>query len=137
MSFVYLDRCKVIQTSVGVTVEFFDGSTIDGTPHDTPHYYLVSNRTGYGDDIFKFCVEHDLFHAWVYQYFKGQVSPIQWALAHDNEMNPFDAMIEELLVQTCQVFIRGNVRPSIGSIDWDHFKIATTNMLDRFYNGEL
>lgn len=133
-------HCDVWQTEKGVAIQHVDpvlrtpiGILIEGHPHHTPHYFIVAHRCGYGDNIFQFAVEHDLFHAWVAEHFLGQPSNVLWKLAHGTHADPTEAAQEEIWVQTIQAWVQANVRPIVGGVDWDQLKTDALGMLRQFY----
>lgn len=110
---------------------------IEGHAHDTPHYYVIAHRCGYGDDLLRYAVEHDLFHAWLYEYMGIGESLVLNALVAGKDICPAFAAQEEALIQAVQTWVRANVRPIIGGIDWDKLKYDAFDMLDRFYRDDM
>jgi hypothetical protein len=108
---------------------FWDGTEYGAHAHDTHHYHVISHRTGYGDDIWRYAREHEVFHHLVGEIFYGDVSPILWNLAHNLPIRDEDAALEEAMVMMCQRWVRANERPIIGGIDWDGFKRRAIELL--------
>lgn len=117
---VDLKYCQIEWTDGGCITTFPDGSIFESFPHDTNHYSVISHRCGYGDDILAYCREHDFFHSFCEEYFNNRHSPIMWALAHGGEVD--QSIYEEIIVQTCQKWVRANERPIVGGVDWNAFK---------------
>jgi hypothetical protein len=107
----------------GAFTRYDDGSSYGAHHHDTPHYHVISHRCGYGDDLARYCFEHEACHHIVGEaFFCGGPSPIIWALAHGTDVGPSFAAIEEAMVMTFQRWLRANERPIIGGVDWDGLK---------------
>ena len=111
------------------TVTWYDGwcwTEFDETgegwgaiPSHDEHYYRLAARLGYGDDIKRYCVEHDTCHSLVEQEVFDRPSPIIWNLAH-GLTHPKDTVYEEALVQFFQAFLRGGweMTAAAPDIDW-------------------
>lgn len=110
---------------------------IEGHAHESAHYYVIAHRCGYGDDLFRYAVEHDLFHAWLYEYLGVGESLVLNALVAEKYIHPALAAQEEALVQVVQTWVRANIRPIIGGIGWDKLKYDAMDMLDRFYRDDM
>ena len=41
------------------TVTFKDGATCTAVPSMSPHYHVIAHRCGYGDDLGRYCYEHE------------------------------------------------------------------------------
>lgn len=117
---VALKFCEFALTDQGCLTRFSDGSFIFSYPHDTHHYHVISHRCGYGDDILSYCRDHDFLHSFCEEFFNDRVSPVLWSLAHGEEV--VTSIYEEIVVQTCQRWLRSNERPIVGGVDWDRFK---------------
>jgi hypothetical protein len=124
---ISLPHCAVSWTPTGCITRFRDGSSVESHPHDTHHYHVIAHRTGYGDGILAYCREHDFLHCFAEQWFHARPSRVLWALAHGTE-DP-SPQYEELVVQTCQRWLRANERPIIGGVDWDGFKTSALGCL--------
>jgi hypothetical protein len=117
-------------TPEGCRTVYSDGATLDSYPHlEMPHYYVISHRTGYGDDVMAYCREHDLFHHLVACFFGTISSSVLWRSAHSGDDGPIPAAYEEVLVMTCQKWVRANERPIIGDVNWDAFKAKALGVL--------
>ena len=129
MTKIILSHAIVEYNDWGCMSHFNDGSSFGAHPHDTPHYHVISHRTGYQDDILAYAREHEIVHHIVGEYFFGGVSPIIWALAHGHGVTAEEAAKEEALVMLVQRFLRANERPIIGGINWDEIKHRALEVL--------
>lgn len=116
---IKLKHCELEVTDWGCVTRFADGSHFGAHPHDMPHYHVISHRCGYGDDLMRYCVEHELAHSVVAEWFRDAPSAVIWALAHGEEPEPYATLAEEVLAQTLQRWARTNERPILGGVDWD------------------
>lgn len=116
-------------TDWGAITSFPDGTSCPSTPHDTHHYHVIAHRCGYGDDILRYCQEHDFAHMLIEAFVHERPSRVLWGLAHGEEISAKDALYEELAAQTLQRFVRAGERPIIGGIDWEQLRIAFLNSL--------
>jgi hypothetical protein len=98
-------------------------------PHNIPHYYVIAHRLGYGDDLIAYCREHDFFHNFCEQYFNDRPSPTLMATARGIELPRYASIPEEILVQTCQRWVRTNERPIVAGVDWDAFRREALDVL--------
>jgi hypothetical protein len=128
---VILKYCNIIESVSGCITTFPDETSIESFPHDIPHYYVIAHRCGYGDNLLWYCREHDFFHAFCEEYFHDRPSPVLWSLAHGEEVI---STYEEIVVQTCQRWVRSNERPIIGGVDWDAFRARAVELLE-IYHG--
>lgn len=116
---VTLKYCTIDFTDWGAVTRFPDGSECPSAPHDTHHYHVIAHRCGYGDDILRYCQEHDLAHALIEQEVHNRPSFVLQSLAHGHTPAAELCLYEELAAQTLQRWARTNERPIIGGIDWD------------------
>ena len=128
---IQLAHCQIEHIPGGCTTRFPDGSHWEAFPHDTPHYDEIAERCGYGlglgwgdaqrraEGRLRYCREHEVIHALLAEELLGGPSPIMWALAHGEAVEPGPAAYEEAAVMTTQRWIRGGERPIIGGVDWD------------------
>lgn len=121
-----LKHCNFTWTDTGCITYFHDGTKIKSFPHDIPHYYVIAHRCGYGDDLLAYCREHDFLHSFCEDYFYDRPSRVLLALARGEEDTK--SQYEEVMVQTCQRWIRANERPIIGGVDWDKFKFIASEL---------
>ena len=105
----------------GARTTFDDGSFVDARPAyeglEGHHYHVVSHRCGYGDDLIRYCQEHELAHTVVCEFLYNDVSFVLFNLAHGRK--PHEPHYEELMAQTLQRFVRAGERPIIADVDWD------------------
>lgn len=125
-----------------VEVDFFDNgeartrfrdsdlADVEAQPHDTHHYHVIAHRCGYGDDIGRYCQEHEFFHSFCAEYFMDGLSDVLFCLSDGANIPPFTAGLEENFVMTCQRWVRANERPIIGGLNWDLFKAEALRHLD-------
>ena len=128
---IELKHCTVEQVDGWrVVVRFRDGTTCDALPDLGPHYHVIAHRCGYGDDVARYCFEHEFMHCFAEQFFHDRPSRVLWAIAHGSMLTGRAAAYEELVAQTCQRWVRANERPIIGGVDWDRFKREALGHLD-------
>lgn len=118
---IQLQHATLEYTRQGALTRFDDGSSYGALPHDEPHYHAVAHRLGYAGDILTYAQEHELAHHLVAEAFGG-ASHVIWALAHDEEPDPYEAACEEALAMTLQRYARANEVPLIEGIDWENLK---------------
>lgn len=105
----------------GVVTIFNDGAKWGAYAHQESHYYVIAHRCGYGDDIDRYCFEHEVAHAFLAEEGYAMGNVIKW-LAHGWEPMQKRATLEEAFVQMFQRWARANERPIIGNVDWDDLK---------------
>lgn len=110
---------EISWTPDGCASVYADGASFGALPHDTHHYHVIAHRCGYGDDILRYCREHEVCHHVVGEFFYGGRSPILWALAHDEPVEPAAAALEEAMTMAVQRWVRAAERPIIGGVAWD------------------
>lgn len=131
MRSVKLARVTVEPYDDGAFSVFDDGSSYAALPHwNDTHYYVIAHRCGYGDDLLRYCREHEVFHHVVGEEFFGGVSPVIWALAHGGDIDPARAALEEMAVAALQRFVRAAERPIIGGVEWDRIRARCLALLD-------
>jgi hypothetical protein len=133
---VALRYCEVGWTREGAVTVFHDGSEAETYPHQVPHYSVIAHRLGYGDELLRYCQEHDFFHSFCEEYFRDRPSPVLWGIAHGSSIAISVAAYEELVVQACQRWVRANERPIVGGVDWGGFKSHALALLDRLNGGQ-
>jgi hypothetical protein len=114
----------------GCFTQYEDGSSYGAHHHETPHYYVISHRLGYGDDLARYCFEHEACHHMAAEWIFGHTSKVLWPLAHGRDPDPADAVMEEMAAMTLQRWLRANERPIIGSVDWSGIKTRALALLD-------
>lgn len=119
---ITLQYCTIKWEDWGCVTRFPGGLFIESFPHDTPHYHTITRRCGYGNDPLEYCREHKFFHAFCEQYFNNRPSPTLLALAQDRTETDPSSLYEEIVVQTCQRWVRAKELPIIGGVDWGKFK---------------
>lgn len=127
---IRLKHCEVRLWHWGCETVFPDGSSVPSVPHESPHYWVISHRCGYGDDILAYCVEHDFAHAFVAEKIFGGPSAVLSGIAQGRPLKGSHAAYEELAAQTFQRWLRANERPIIGGCDWDGWKAEALELLD-------
>jgi hypothetical protein len=135
---ICIGSAMVIYTDVGCETRYDDGTAFGAHPHDTHHYHVIAHRLGYGDDILSYAREHEVCHHLVGETFFGGPSPVVWALAHGQQVDPSAAALEEAMVMAVQRWVRANERPIIGGVDWNALRyraLALTRSASRQTSG--
>jgi hypothetical protein len=102
-----------------VWTQFATGEGWGGTvPGDDPTYRALAERLGYGNDVVRYCLEHDFLHSFLEGEVMGRPSPILWSLAH-GWRHPDTTEYEEALVQLFQGSLRGGWEMTATSPDRD------------------
>jgi hypothetical protein len=127
---IQLRFCQVAYTDYGCRTTFLDGAFVDAIPHLTAHYHVISHRCGYGDDVLRYCREHEVCHSFLAERMDDATSDVLWDLAHDLPTPPQYAVTEEIAVQTFQRWLRANERPIVGGADWDGLKRDALGLLN-------
>lgn len=126
-----LKRVSVTLYEHGAYSTFDDGSSYAAEPAwNDPHYTVIAHRCGYGDDLLRYCREHELFHHIAGEEFYGGISPVIWALAHGGEVDPKRAAAEEATVTLIQRWVRAAEEPIIGGIEWARIRDRCLSLLD-------
>lgn len=117
--------------SWGVRVRFPDGPFADGTPHPgMTHYHVISHRCGYGDDVLRYCQEHDFAHAFVEERLFMRPSRVLRGIATGKMLGGPEAAYEEAFAQMFQRWLRTGERPIVSGVDWDALKREAVGLLD-------
>jgi hypothetical protein len=127
---IELKFCSIEWTDWGCLTRFPDGAEIGAFPHEIPHYYVISHRCGYGDDIMAYCREHDFSHSFVAERIRGGPSYVLLAMAHQEKVDMGAAVYEEIAAQTFQRFLRTNERPILSGVNWDKLKADALELLN-------
>jgi hypothetical protein len=131
MLLVPLEFGTVEETHWGCRVTFNDGAQTNSVPHfHDHHYFVISHRCGYGDDVQKYCVEHDFAHMFISQHILQTHSQVLRALADFSPVPPAVAAYEEAMAQMFQRWLRASEEPIIGGIDWHHMKWEALKLLE-------
>lgn len=118
-----LRHCSVEWTDKGARVRFLGGAETEAWPHpEQPHYHVIAHRLGYGDDLLRYCREHELAHAVIAEAFEDGPSYVLKMLARGDTPHQGRAVLEEMAVATLLRWVRANERPIIGGCDWDTLK---------------
>lgn len=119
-----LRHCSIQWTERGARVSFLGGAETEAWPHpDDHHYHVISHRLGYGDDVLRYCREHELAHAVIAEEFEDGPSYVLRMLARGETPDQRRAVLEEMAVATLLRWVRANEEPIIGGCDWDMLKI--------------
>jgi len=127
---IQIGTATLALTEQGCVSSYPDASSYGAYPHNTPHYHVIAHRCGYGDDLRRYCVEHEAAHHIVSEWIVGHPSHVIWSLAHGDEPHQGVATLEEMAAQQFQRWLRANERPSIGGADWDDLKHRALVLLD-------
>jgi hypothetical protein len=127
---ISLKFCTLEFTDDGAVTRFPDGTEIVAHPHPGNHHYnVISHRLGYGDDILRFCQEHEFAHSFVAERLLDRPSVVLSALAHGTVLSGRNAAFEELTAQAFQRWLRANERPIISGVKWDEMKADALELL--------
>jgi hypothetical protein len=127
---IQLRFCEIEFTDWGCETRFSDGGGIRAEPHPgLPHYHVISHRCGYGDDILRYCQEHEFCHAFVAEQLCGTVSHVLHTLAHGKKQNRGMVILEEMAAQQFQRWLRANERPIVSGANWDDLKRDALELL--------
>jgi hypothetical protein len=101
-------KVRVFEDDHYLETVFADGSTVPAAPHDTPEYRATAAATGYSDDTWRLCREHEIAHTTLMQSLGLHYSPTLWAVAHGAEGkipdSPGEMAAEENLVLAYQAW---------------------------------
>ena len=126
-----LPRVSITLYEHGAYSTFDTGASYAAQPHfDDPHYSVIAHRCGYGDDLLRYCREHEFFHHIAGEEFYGGVSPVVWTLAHGGTIDPRKAATEELVVMALQRWVRAAEEPIVGGFDWHGLRDRCLRLLD-------
>lgn len=109
---------------------FPDGSEYGAHPHATPHYHVIAHRCGYGDDLWRYCLEHEFAHSFVCEWLRDRPSLVLSEMAAGRVPDPGQAVLEEMAAQQFQRWLRANERPIVSGVDWDGMKASALDLLD-------
>lgn len=131
---IVLRFCVIDFTAWGASTHFTDGATVNAVPHDTPHYHVIAHRLGYGDDLLRYCQEHEFCHSFIAERLKAAPSFVLHRLARGDrfDRDPRDrgeVLYEELAAQQLQRWLRANERPIVSGCDWDQLKHDALRLL--------
>jgi hypothetical protein len=126
---ITLKFCALEFTPDGAVTRFPDGTEIGAHPHANAHYHVIAHRLGYGDDILRFCQEHEFAHSFVAERLLDRPSVVLSALAHGTQFSGRNAAFEELTAQAFQRWLRANERPIISGVKWDEMKADALELL--------
>lgn len=127
---IQIGTATVEYTPDGCATHYPDGTHYGAQPHDTHHYHVIAHRCGYGDDILRYCREHEAAHHMVSEWIAGRRSEVLWPLCHGYDPDQAEAVMEEIAAQAFQRWLRANERPIIGGLDWDDLKARALALLD-------
>lgn len=119
---IELKFCRIEFFDWGCRTTFADGASVPSVPHDEPHYHVVSHRCGYGDNLLAYCQEHDVCHALVEQFLFDRESTVLAAVARGKPLTGAQSAYEEMAAQTLQAWLRANVVPIVGGVNWYEMK---------------
>lgn len=115
--------CDIIWTPEGCVTRFPDGAEVEAHPHpEMPHYHVISHRCGYGDDVMRYCREHELAHIFVSERLMNAPSYVLSTLAHGEKQDLGIVLYEEMAAQQMQRWVRANERPILSGANWDNLK---------------
>src|SRR3982751_1399018 len=97
-----------------VTTRFPDGTEAHACPHHTPEYVAHAVDKGCGEDVWLYCIEHDLTHILIGEA-QGGPSKVLWALAHDETTEGAGFDLEEQAAQHLHRFLNHSGWPLLAS----------------------
>lgn len=106
-----------------VVTHFPDGTSCGALPHETEAYRALTKRCGYGDDIWHYCIEHEVAHSFVAQELYRGVSRVLWGMAHDQVAAKLDILHEEELTISLQAFTRAHLLPGSSAPGFSWFTL--------------
>lgn len=128
---IRLKHCTVEFLSDGVITRFPDGTDIEAQPHDTYHCHVISHRLGYGDNILRYCQEHEFAHSYIAECLFDRPSLVLSSLAHGVQLSGRNSAYEEIAAQVLQRWLRTHERPILSGVNWDRVKTEALGLLDR------
>lgn len=126
---IQLKYANLIKTAAGCRTTFRDGSHVDAVPHNTPHYYVIAHRGGYGDDVLAYCRAHEFCHEFLAEKIFDQPSDVLWELAHGRRADNGIVIQEEMATQMFQRWLHANERPIVSGGCWDGWKAEALSLL--------
>jgi hypothetical protein len=128
---IRLRFCEVEWTEWGCQTRFTDGAFVNAVPHYSDHhYYVIAHRLGYGDDVMRYCREHEFAHSFIAERLKGRTSHVLWTLSHKEVQDRGEVVYEEMAAQQLQRWIRAYERPIVSGANWDVLRSEAMALLD-------
>lgn len=89
---------------------FADSTEAPAAPHDTDDYRGHAERAGCGQDVWRYCLEHDLCHVILGELIRGP-SPTLWRVAHGFDTTLAVVEKEEEAAKTLHAFLNAVAWP--------------------------
>lgn len=89
---------------------FPDGSSVPAFPEPTASYVATAERLGYGTDIARMCVEHELVHNWLCHVLGLPHSPALFGVAHGGDADWRHALEEDAVMAVQRFAMAHGVR---------------------------
>jgi hypothetical protein len=91
---------------------------------------VIAHRCGYGDDVDRYCWEHDIAHHLVAHWLQDAESAVLAGLARRRPLTGRQAAYEEMMAQAFQRWLRANEQPIVGGARWHDWKAEALALLD-------
>lgn len=85
-----------------VITRFSDGSEAHACPYDDDAYRAHARKSDVGDDVDRYCLDHDIAHAWFGDAICHGPSPVLHAVATGRTLPQEQIDLEEEIVQRMQ-----------------------------------
>lgn len=118
--------CRIDIGEDWIATHFPDGTSYGSEPQDTPEYYALAVRCGYGGGktgAWRYCVEHEIAHSLVAERIYHSPSRVIWGCAHGKYASMQDILHEEELCISLQAFARAGVLPGSSAPGFSWFKL--------------
>lgn len=100
-----IDNTALTFSECGVTTTLAGGVEVNAWPHRTAEYYATAYQLGYGDNVYRMCLEHETAHSLLAHWLGLPESPTMRQVANGGEATPM-SNLEEDAVLAIQRFAR-------------------------------
>ena len=115
--------CRIDLGDDWISTVFPDGTKYGALPHDTPEYRALTERCGYGSDIWAYCWAHEVAHALIGEVVFRGPSRVVWGCAHGKYAPMAEILAEESLAIELQAFARAGVLPGSSAPGFSWFAL--------------